>query len=100
MTAEALKTITRPMKIRRSVTVKSHRSTLTRLAMRDVSFHHGDAESTGRNSMDFVEDVTTLVQCRCRRGDTEAHRNRQSSVSLWLISELRLWCRRGSGQPL
>src|SRR5882762_7828166 len=34
MTAEALNTITRPMKTRSRVTVKSHRSTLTRLAMR------------------------------------------------------------------
>src|SRR5438045_726867 len=44
MTAEALNTITRPIKTRIAVTVNIQRSTLTRLAMGN-SFHHGDTGS-------------------------------------------------------
>ena len=61
MTADALKTITSPIKTSSMVTVNSHRSTLTRLAMGN-SFHHGgnweavhlsfDADCFGSESLD------------------------------------------------
>jgi len=45
MTAEALKTITSPTKIKSNVTVNSQLSTLTRFAMERISFHHGDTKT-------------------------------------------------------
>src|ERR1700674_2021551 len=64
MTADALKTITSPMKIKSRVTVNSQLSTLTRLAMERISFHHGVAETRSLFANDFAGDLTLLVRLR------------------------------------
>src|ERR1700688_85362 len=62
MTAEALKTMTSPMKIKSRVTVNSQLSTLTRFAMEKTSFHHGDTGTRRLFVMILRRDLTLLVR--------------------------------------
>jgi hypothetical protein len=61
ITADALKTITSPIKIKSRVTVNSQLSTLTRFAMERISFHHGDTETRRLFVKDFARGLTLLV---------------------------------------
>src|SRR6202521_5848777 len=62
MTAEALKTMTNPIKIKSRVTVNSQLSTLTRFAMERTSFHHGDTGTRRLFVMILRRDLTLLVR--------------------------------------